>query len=69
MYELTSQLFFDDGLTDEVHAQPPYTTRGQSRLRNARDGIYRTAGAQLTLAVAPAAPGYAASFDLALQIG
>lgn len=69
MHEFTSQLFFDDGLTDQVHAQPPYATRGQSRLRNARDGIYRNAGAQLTLAVAPAAPGYAASFDLALQTG
>lgn len=69
MHEFTSQLFFDDGLTDQVHAQPPYATRGQSRLRNVRDSIYRTAGAQLTLAVAPAAPGYAGSFDLALQIG
>ncbi len=69
MHEFTSQLFFDDGLTDQVHAQPPYATRGQSRLRNARDGIYRSAGAQLTLVVAPAAPGYTASFDLALQTG
>jgi protocatechuate 3,4-dioxygenase beta subunit len=69
LHEFTSQLFFDDGLTDQVHAQPPYATQGQSRLRNARDSIYRSAGAQLTLAVAPAAPGYAGSFDLALQIG
>jgi len=69
MHEFTSQLFFDDGLTDQVHAQPPYTSRGQSRLPNARDGIYRNAGTLLTLVVAPAAPGYAASFDLALQIG
>lgn len=69
MHEFTSQLFFDDGLTDQVHAQPPYANRGQSRFRNARDSIYRSAGAQLTLAVAPAAPGYAASFDLALQTG
>jgi protocatechuate 3,4-dioxygenase beta subunit len=69
MHEFTSQLFFDDGLTDQVHARPPYATRSQGRLRNARDGIYRSAGAQLMLAVAPAAPGYAASFDLALQIG
>ena len=69
MHEFTSQLFFDDGLTDQVHAQAPYATPGQSRLRNARDGIYRSAGAQLTLVVAPAAPGYTASFDLALQTG
>jgi protocatechuate 3,4-dioxygenase beta subunit len=68
-HEFTSQLFFDDGLTDQVHAQPPYATRGRGRLRNARDSIYRSAGTQLMLAVAPAAPGYAASFDLALQTG
>jgi hypothetical protein len=37
-------------------------------VRNARDGIFRNAGAQLTLAVAPAAPGFAATFDLALEI-
>jgi protocatechuate 3,4-dioxygenase beta subunit len=69
MHEFTSQLFFDDGLTDQVHAQAPYAGRGQSRLRNARDFIYRNGGPQLTLAVAPAAPGYVASFDLALQTG
>jgi len=67
-HEFTSQLFFDDALTDQVHAQAPYVTPGRSRLRNAGDGIYRGAGTQLTLAVTPAAPGYTASFDLALQI-
>ena len=67
-HEFTSQLFFDDALTDQVHAQAPYVTPGRSRLRNAGDGIYGGAGTQLTLAVTPAAPGYAASFDLALQI-
>jgi protocatechuate 3,4-dioxygenase beta subunit len=68
-HEFTSQLFFDDALTDEVHGRLPYTARGQRRLRNARDGIYRDAGAQLTLVVAPATPGYIASFDLALETG
>ncbi|MGH7299541.1 MAG: hypothetical protein ACREJE_03905 [Candidatus Rokuibacteriota bacterium] len=68
VHDFTSQLFFDDALSDQVFAQPPYAGRGQ-RVRNARDGIYRNAGAELTLAVAPAAPGYAASFDLALETG
>ena len=70
VHDFTSQLFFDDALTDRVHAQAPYASRGARRLPNARDGIYRSAGAQLVLAVTPepSGPGYAASFDLALQI-
>lgn len=67
-HELTSQLFFDDTLTDQVHARPPYAG-GARRMRNERDGIYRAAGDRLTLAVAPAGEGYAAAFDLALEVG
>jgi protocatechuate 3,4-dioxygenase beta subunit len=66
-HEFTSQLFFADALSDQVYAQPPYAARGSRRLRNGQDGIFRQAGAQLTLAVAPASPGYAATFDLALE--
>jgi hypothetical protein len=68
-HEFTSQLFFDDALTDQVHARPPYAGRGLRRVRNPSDGIYRDAGAQLTLAATPAGAGYAASFDLALETG
>ena len=67
-HEFTSQLFFDDALTDQVHARPPYAG-GARRMRNGRDGIYREAGAQLILAVAPSGDGYAGAFDLALQVG
>jgi len=69
VHDFTSQLFFDDALSDQVLAQPPYAGRGEARTRNARDGIYRSGGARLLLAVTPAAPGYAATFDLALEIG
>jgi protocatechuate 3,4-dioxygenase beta subunit len=68
-HEFTSQLFFDDALTDRVHARPPYAGRGLKRVRNSGDGIFRDAGAQLMLAVTPGGPGYASSFDLALEIG
>jgi protocatechuate 3,4-dioxygenase beta subunit len=68
-HDFTSQLFFDDALSDQVYAQPPYAGRGDQRLRNARDGIFRNAGAQLTLAVTPAAPGYTGTFELALETG
>ena len=69
VHDFTSQLFFDDALSDLIYAQPPYAGRGEQRLRNARDGIFRNAGAQLTLVVTPAAPGYAGAFELALETG
>jgi protocatechuate 3,4-dioxygenase beta subunit len=69
VHDFTSQLFFDDGLRDQVYAQPPYAGREGERVRNARDGIYRSAGSRLTLAVTLAAPGYAGTFELALETG
>ncbi len=66
-YEITSQLYFDDELTDSVHALGPYAAKGAGRTRNARDRIYRRGGAQLLLDVARRDAGYAASFDIALQ--
>ena len=68
-HEFTSQLFFDDALTDQVHARPPYAGASTRRTRNARDGIFRQAGGQLTLPVAPSGEGYAGAFDLALEVG
>jgi len=64
--EFTSQLFFDDTLTDQVHAQQPYAAKGQRSLRNAGDGIYAQGGSQLVLAVAQTDQGYAATFPIAL---
>lgn len=67
-FEFTSQLYFDDELTDRVHAVPPYAGRG-ARTRNERDGIFRDGGAQLLLDVNRATEGYAARFEVALQLG
>jgi protocatechuate 3,4-dioxygenase beta subunit len=64
--EFTSQLYFDDALTDKVHALPPYAARGPHRVRNAADGLYRQGGSQLLLAVTEKAPGLAAAFDIGL---
>jgi len=66
-YEFTSQLFFDDALTDQVHAQPPYAAKGQRDLRNSGDGIYNQGGSQLVLNVSSSGDGYAATFDIALD--
>jgi len=68
-YEFTSQLFFDDSLTDQVHAQQPYASKGQRDLRNSGDGIYNQGGSQLVLNVTQTADGYAAIFDIALENG
>jgi protocatechuate 3,4-dioxygenase beta subunit len=67
-YEFTSQLFFDDALTDQVHAQAPYASKGQRTLRNAGDNIYQNGGSQLLLDVTQNDQGYAATFDIGLQM-
>jgi protocatechuate 3,4-dioxygenase beta subunit len=65
--EFTSQLYFDDALTDRVHALDPYAGAGQRRLRNENDGLFRRGGRQLLLAVTPSGPGYAGTFAIALS--
>ena len=37
---LTTQLYFDDGVSDEVFAAEPYAAQGESRQRNDADGIF-----------------------------
>jgi protocatechuate 3,4-dioxygenase beta subunit len=66
-FEFTSQLFFDDSLTDQVHGRQPYVSKGQRDLRNSQDGIYNQGGSQLVLNVSETADGYAATFDIALD--
>ncbi len=66
--EFTSQLFFDDDLTDVVHAQQPYASKGQRTLRNAGDGIYQDGGDQLLLSLtSDGAGGYVATFEIGIE--
>jgi protocatechuate 3,4-dioxygenase beta subunit len=67
-FEFTSQLYFDDAITDQVHAQAPYVTKGQRSLKNDRDYIFRSGGRQLMLLLSKDAQGYVGTFDIALQI-
>lgn len=60
----TSQLFFDDTLSDKVFAQGPYNSRGQRDRRNSRDGSYNDL---LLLTTTEQGAGYAASFDIGIQ--
>jgi protocatechuate 3,4-dioxygenase beta subunit len=66
-HEFTSQLYFDDAITDQVHAQQPYASKGQRTLRNNGDTIYRNGGSQLMLPLVRAGQGYSAVFDIGLQ--
>lgn len=66
--EFTSQLYFDDALTDRVHAQPPYAAKGQRTQRNDGDGIFQDGGDQLMLQLTQDAQGYVGTFDIGLQM-
>lgn len=66
--EFTSQLYFDDALSDRVFAAAPYTSHGKRDLRNADDFLYRNGGRQLMLEVQPEGPGYVGSFDVGVQV-
>jgi protocatechuate 3,4-dioxygenase beta subunit len=66
-YEFTSQLYFDDALTDEVQSQGPYAEKGQRDLRNSEDGIFRGGGDELLLDLTENRQGYTATFDIALD--
>jgi protocatechuate 3,4-dioxygenase beta subunit len=72
-YDLTSQFFFDEALTDAVHTQSPYNSRGARRTRNANDRIYNslsaTEKAGLTLQTSKTAAGYAGVINLGVNIG
>ena len=67
-YEFTSQLFFDDAQSDQVYSEQPYASKGERSIRNADDGIFQAGGSQLLLEVSQTASGYAATFDIGLQL-
>jgi protocatechuate 3,4-dioxygenase beta subunit len=64
--EFTSQIYFDETVTDRVYAQPPYAGRGR-RLSNESDGPFRSGGRQLLVSPTPSGAGYATTFELALS--
>ncbi|MGH2588715.1 MAG: intradiol ring-cleavage dioxygenase [Dehalococcoidia bacterium] len=67
-YEFTSQLFFDDALTDLVHTQPPYAAKGQRTLRNDGDNIFRQGGDELLLEIVEEGDGYATTIDIGVDL-
>lgn len=67
-YDFTSQLFFDDALSDRVFARTPYNAKGDRGVRNQNDGIFRQSGDSLILKVGSAGTGYSATFDIGLDL-
>jgi protocatechuate 3,4-dioxygenase beta subunit len=65
--EFTSQIYFDDALTDAIHAQPPYAQRGARKVRNDRDLLFLFRGSRLVLPLREDNKGYAGTFDIALD--
>ena len=63
--EFTSQLFFNDALSDVILAQAPYAGRGTRDQTNASDGIYGQTGSALLVALSASGAGYTGAFDIA----
>lgn len=61
----TSQLFFDDVLSDTVFLLSPYAAKGQRDTINSTDNIYQEL---LLLSVAEAGDGYTAMFPIAIDL-
>lgn len=68
VYEFTSQFFFADAFSDQIYTLQPYASQGQRDQLNSTDGIYQQSGGQLLLAPVADGDGYAAKFDIALDL-
>ena len=68
-HEFTSQFYFNDTITDRVHAQAPYGPDKShlARTRNEQDSIFRAGGEQLVLTLAETKQGYLATFDVGIK--
>jgi protocatechuate 3,4-dioxygenase beta subunit len=67
-YEFTSQLYFPDELTDQVHTALPYSSKGRRRVRNHQDFIFRDGGEQLMLKPSTTNGDYTATFPIGLEL-
>ena len=68
-YQFTSQFFFDDTLTDQVHALEPYASKGQRDTRNSNDNIFMGGGDQLLLNLqGDTSNGYTGSIGIGLDL-
>ena len=66
--EFTSQIYFDDDLTDVIHARRKRAAHGQRKTHNNRDLLFLVRGSQLVLPLREEKKGYAGTFDIALDL-
>ena len=66
--DFTSQLYFDEAVTDRVHARAPYASKGRRVTTNETDGIFKNGGRQLMLTLTENANSFAGTFDLAVKL-
>src|SRR5688572_11323941 len=66
--EFTSQLYFDDAVTDKVMALSPYNSKTGARVTNERDGIFRQGGAQLIMPVEQRNSRYHGTFEIGMTV-
>jgi len=64
-FEFTSQLFFDEAVTDAVVSQSPYGENGSPDTRNATDNIYDS---DLLVALTTESDGYTGSFHVGVDM-
>ncbi len=67
-YEFTTQLYFNDEVTDQVHAEPPYSEHGTRTIRNSNDRIFLRSGSRLMLEPTPSDTGYQVTFPIGLDL-
>ena len=66
--EFTSQLFFDEALTEQVHAQSPYNQKGRRDTAITADGIFRSGGTTLLVPLSAAGGGYAGTMYVGVTV-
>ncbi len=67
-FEFTSQLFFDDALSQQVYASGVYAAKGPQDQSNESDSIYNQSGGQTLLDVTQDGDVYRATFQIAIQL-
>ncbi len=66
--EFTSQLYFDEVVTDRAFSRMPYAGKRGRRDRNSDDRIFSRGGDQLLIVPRPSGDGYEARFEVGLHV-